>query len=277
MAIMQISHLSKQYKNSSKFAVQDISFEVNEGEVFGFLGPNGAGKSTTIKCITGILPITEGSISICGHSVIDDPINAKLNIGFVPDNHQMYEQLTAREYINFMADIYHVGKEDRKIRSEKMLELFDLSSVVDNQISTFSHGMKQKICVIGALVHNPKLWILDEPLTGLDPKSSYELKQLMKDHCKEGNSVFFSSHMLEVVEKVCDRISIIDHGQLVMTGDLDEIKSKSSDSSLEEIFLSITGVKEDSDGDLDEVKDVFAAANKKEEKAKEDKIDENIF
>ena len=158
-----------------------------------------------------------------------------------------------------------------------MLELFDLSSVVDNQISTFSHGMKQKICVIGALVHNPKLWILDEPLTGLDPKSSYELKQLMKDHCKEGNSVFFSSHMLEVVEKVCDRISIIDHGQLVMTGDLDEIKSKSSDSSLEEIFLSITGVKEDSDGDLDEVKDVFAAANKKEEKAKEDKIDENIF
>ena len=277
MALMQINHLSKRYKNSEKLAVDDISFEVEEGEVFGFLGPNGAGKSTTIKCITGILPITEGTISVCGHSLLDDPIQAKLNIGFVPDNHQMYEQLTAREYINFMADIYHVGKEDRKIRSEKMLELFDLSSVVDNQISTFSHGMKQKICVIGALVHNPKLWILDEPLTGLDPKSSYELKQLMKDHCKEGNSVFFSSHMLEVVEKVCDRISIIDHGQLVMTGDLDEIKSKSSDSSLEEIFLSITGVKEDSDGDLDEVKDVFAAANKKEEKAKEDKIDENIF
>lgn len=260
MALMQISHLSKRYKNSQKLAVDDISFEVNEGEVFGFLGPNGAGKSTTIKCITGILPITEGQISICGHSIIDDPIQAKLNLGFVPDNHQMYEQLTAREYINFMADIYHVGKEDRKIRADKMLELFDLSSVVDNQISTFSHGMKQKICVIGALVHNPKLWILDEPLTGLDPKSSYELKELMKEHVKEGNSVFFSSHMLEVVEKVCDRISIINGGKLVMTGDLDEIKSKSSDSSLEEIFLSITGVKEDGSNSEtnEEVKDVFA-------------------
>ncbi len=260
MALMQISHLSKRYKNSQKLAVDDISFEVNEGEVFGFLGPNGAGKSTTIKCITGILPITEGQISICGHSIIDDPIQAKLNLGFVPDNHQMYEQLTAREYINFMADIYHVGKEDRKIRADKMLELFDLSSVVDNQISTFSHGMKQKVCVIGALVHNPKLWILDEPLTGLDPKSSYELKELMKEHVKEGNSVFFSSHMLEVVEKVCDRISIINGGKLVMTGDLDEIKSKSSDSSLEEIFLSITGVKEeDSNSETkEEVKDVFA-------------------
>lgn len=262
MALMQISHLSKRYKNSQKLAVDDISFDVNEGEVFGFLGPNGAGKSTTIKCITGILPITEGSISICGHSIVDDPINAKLNIGFVPDNHQMYEQLTAREYINFMADIYHVGKEDRKIRADKMLELFDLASVVDNQISTFSHGMKQKVCVIGALVHNPKLWILDEPLTGLDPKSSYELKQLMKEHCKEGNSVFFSSHMLEVVEKVCDRISIINNGKLVMTGDLDEIKSKSSDSSLEEIFLSITGVKEDESAfeisnDKEKVEDVF--------------------
>ncbi len=260
MALMQISHLSKRYKNSQKLAVDDISFEVNEGEVFGFLGPNGAGKSTTIKCITGILPITEGQISICGHSIIDDPIQAKLNLGFVPDNHQMYEQLTAREYINFMADIYHVGKEDRKIRADKMLELFDLSSVVDNQISTFSHGMKQKVCVIGALVHNPKLWILDEPLTGLDPKSSYELKELMKEHVKEGNSVFFSSHMLEVVEKVCDRISIINGGKLVMTGDLDEIKSKSSDSSLEEIFLSITGVKEEGSNSetKEEVKDVFA-------------------
>ena len=250
MALMQINHFSKRYKNSEKLAVDDISFEVNEGEVFGFLGPNGAGKSTTIKCITGILPITEGTISICGHNIVDDPVQAKMNIGFVPDNHQMYEQLTAREYINFMADIYHVGKEDRKIRADKMLELFDLSSVVDNQISTFSHGMKQKICVIGALVHNPKLWILDEPLTGLDPKSSYELKQLMKEHCKEGNSVFFSSHMLEVVEKLCDRISIINKGKLVMTGDLDEIKAKSSDSSLEDIFLSITGAKE-------EVEDAF--------------------
>ncbi len=175
----------------------------------------------------------------------------------------MYEQLTAREYINFMADIYHVGKEDRKIRADKMLELFDLAKVVDDQISTFSHGMKQKICVIGALVHNPKLWILDEPLTGLDPKSSFELKQLMKEHCKEGNSVFFSSHMLEVVEKVCDRISIINNGKLVMTGDLDEIKAKSSDSSLEEIFLSITGVKEEendfaiNDKADNEFKDVF--------------------
>lgn len=268
MAILQINHFSKKYKGNEKYAVEDITIDVNEGEIFGFLGPNGAGKSTTIKCATGILPFTEGTISICGHSIQDDSINAKLNMGFVPDNHQMYEQLTAREYINFMADLYHIGKEDRKIRADKMLEMFDLSNQIDNQISTFSHGMKQKICVIGALVHNPKLWILDEPLTGLDPKSSYELKELMKEHCKEGNSVFLSSHMLEVVEKLCDRISIINKGKIVMTGDLDEIKAKSSDKSLEDIFLSITGVKDEN------MNDALFFENKDEEKTEEVKEDE---
>ena len=236
--MLTITNLSKKYKNNEKYAVKDISFEVKDGEIFGFLGPNGAGKSTTIKCVTGILPFTEGSINIGGYNLKDDPINAKMQIGFVPDNHMMYEQLTAREYVNFMADIFKVGSEDRKIRTNKLLELFELTDVFDKQISSYSHGMKQKICVIGALVHNPKLWILDEPLTGLDPKSAHILKELMKEHCKEGNSVFFSSHMLEVVEKVCDRVAIIDKGQLIACDSVEELKKQ---DSLENFFLAVTG------------------------------------
>lgn len=235
--MLQINNFSKKYKNNDKYAVKNVSFEVKDGEIFGFLGPNGAGKSTTIKCITGILTFTEGTINVAGYNIHEDPINAKLQIGFVPDNHMMYEQLTAREYVNFMADIYKVGAEDRKNRSNKLLELFELTDVFDKQISSFSHGMKQKICIIGALVHKPKLWILDEPLTGLDPKSAHILKELMKEHCQEGNSVFFSSHMLEVVEKICDRVAIIDKGELIACDVVEELKKK---DSLENFFLAVT-------------------------------------
>ena len=240
--MLSITNLSKKYKGCENYALQDVSLEVKEGEIFGFLGPNGAGKSTTIKCVTGILPYSDGCIKICGHDLKDDPIAAKLNMGYVSDNHMVYEQLTGREYMNFMADIYNVGLEDRKLRSDKLVELFELKDAFDKQISSYSHGMKQKICVIGALVHNPKLWILDEPLTGLDPKSSHDLKELMKEHCAQGNSVFFSSHMLEVVEKVCDKIAIVDKGKLLMQGDLDTLKNE---QSLEEFFLKVTGVEED--------------------------------
>lgn len=238
--MLEITNLSKQYRNNTEFSVKDISFKIDEGEIFGFLGPNGAGKSTTIKCVTGILPYSMGNIKICGHDLQEHPTLAKQEIGYVPDNHMMYETLTAKEYINFMSDIFKVGANDRKQRSEKLLELFDLTNVYDKQISTFSHGMKQKICVIGALVHNPKLWILDEPMTGLDPKSSHTLKMLMKEHCAQGNSVFFSSHMLEVVEKLCDRIAIINKGQLLEVGNLESIKSNNG-LSLEDFFLSVTG------------------------------------
>ncbi len=238
MSLLTINNLSKKYRGAEVYSVEDLSLEVKEGEVFGFLGPNGAGKSTTIKCVTGILPYEQGSINVCGYDLKTNPLKAKQNMGFVSDDHMMYDQLTAREYINFVADIYNVGVNDRKKRTEDLLEQFELTSVFDNQISSYSHGMKQKICVIGVLVHNPKLWILDEPLTGLDPKSAFQLKEIMKNHCKEGNSVFFSSHMLDVVEKVCDRVAIINKGKLIMSGDMDEIKGK----SLENIFLNVTGV-----------------------------------
>lgn len=237
--MLEITNLSKQYKNNTEFSIRDVNIKVEGGEIFGFLGPNGAGKSTTIKCVTGILPYSEGSIKVCGYDLQENAIKAKMEIGYVPDNHILYETLTAREYVKFISDIYKVGLNDRKVRSEKLLEIFDLTNDYDKQISTYSHGMKQKICVIGALVHNPKLWILDEPMTGLDPKSSHTLKTLMKEHCSEGNSVFFSSHMLEVVEKVCDRIAIINKGVLLEVGSLEDIKSNHN-SSLEDFFLSVT-------------------------------------
>lgn len=239
--MLTINHLSKRYKNNDQFAVKDVSFAVKEGEIFGFLGPNGAGKSTTIKCLTGILPYEEGCIEVCGVDLKENPVKAKSNIGYVSDNHATYEKLTAREYLRFMADIYNVGPHDRKTRTEKLLEIFDLTNVYDKQISGYSHGMKQKICVIGALIHNPRLWVLDEPLTGLDPKSAHQLKELMHEHCLNGNSVFFSSHVLEVVEKICDRIAIIDKGSLLMVSDMESLKQNAAELSLEDFFLSVTG------------------------------------
>ncbi|MDE6188953.1 MAG: ABC transporter ATP-binding protein [Clostridia bacterium] len=238
--ILTITNLSKKYKGNDKYAVQDLCLEVKAGELVAFLGPNGAGKSTTIKCITGALPYSAGNISICGFDLHDNPISAKKNMGYVPDNHFLYETMTANEYINFMADIYGVGLNDRKQRAEKYLSLFELTDVANKQVGGYSHGMKQKICIIGALIHEPKLWILDEPLTGLDPKSAYNLKMLMKEHCKQGNSVLFSSHIIEVVEKLCDKVAIIDKGKLIVSGSMEEIKSSNTDNSLEEFFMSVT-------------------------------------
>lgn len=238
--MLEIRNLKKKYRGGDRYAVDDISFSVKEGEVFGFLGPNGAGKSTTIKCVAGILAYDEGTISVCGKDLSVDPIGAKMQIGYVSDNHAVYDKLTAREYLNFIADIYGVGDNDRRQRADEYMQLFELTDSFDAQIKTFSHGMKQKICVIGALIHNPRLWVLDEPMTGLDPKSAFELKELMRRHCAEGNSVFFSSHVLEVVEKVCDHVAIIDGGKLIADfgiGELDDIRKG---SSLEDVFLSLT-------------------------------------
>lgn len=239
--MLKIFSVSKSYAKSTFKAVDDLSLHVKKGVIYGFIGPNGAGKTTTIKMLTGILPFEEGNIEINGFDLKRDPINAKRSIGFVPDNHVIYEKLTGREYINFMADIYRVDLEQRKKLSEKYLEMFNLTKDVDSQISSYSHGMKQKICVIGALIHNPPLWVLDEPLTGLDPQSSFELKKLMREHTKQGNSVFFSTHVLEVAEKLCDRIGIINKGKLILEGTMDEIKAMGDkDESLEQIFLKIT-------------------------------------
>lgn len=244
--ILSINNLSKKYRGNENYSVKDLSFDVKEGELYAFLGPNGAGKSTTIKCITGALPYTEGNISVCGFNLHDNPVEAKKNIGYVPDNHFLYESMTADEYINFMADIYGVGVNDRKERSKKYLRLFALEDSQNKPLSSFSHGMKQKVCVIGALIHNPKLWILDEPLTGLDPMSAYNLKELMKEHCKEGNSVFFSSHIIEVVEKLCDKVAIIDKGHLLVSGSMEEIRAMDKENSLEDFFISVTQKERDS-------------------------------
>ena len=238
--MIEIKNLKKKYPNSDRYAVNNLSVTLKEGEIFGFLGQNGAGKSTTIKCLTGILPFDEGEITVCGHSIKDDPIGAKMNMGYVPDNHSVYEKLTGREYVNYVADLYHVSLEDRTARLEKFLDLFRLRFAVDKQIKGYSHGMKQKINVIGALIHNPKLLVLDEPFTGLDPQSAFQLKTMMRKHAENGGAVLFSSHVLDVVEKICDRVGIIDHGKIIAVGSVEAIR-ESADDSLEKFFLQITG------------------------------------
>lgn len=235
--MLKIDHLCKKYINSDVYAVKDLCMEVNPGEMFGFLGLNGAGKSTTIKCITGIYPFDSGSIQIDGHDIKTDSLNAKLSMGYVPDNHSVYEKLTGREYVNHVADLYYVEKEERQKRIEEFAEKFRLSFALDRQIKGYSHGMKQKICIIAALIHKPKLWILDEPLMGLDPQSINDIILEMKEHCKQGNTVFFSSHNIDMVAKLCDRVAIIRKGQLCEIIDLHVEENK---ETLEEKFLSYT-------------------------------------
>lgn len=213
--MIKIEHFTKKYAGSKKPSVDDFSLEIHDGEVFGFLGHNGAGKSTTIKSMVGIQSITSGNIIIDGYDVKKQPLEAKLRVGYVSDNHAVYEKLTGREYINYVADLYLVPQEERDVRIKKYVEMFNLTDAIDREIKGYSHGMKQKIVVIASLIHNPKVWILDEPLTGLDPTSSFQIKECMREHANNGNIVFFSSHVIEVVEKICDKICIIQRGKLV--------------------------------------------------------------
>lgn len=251
MALLSVDNLTKIYKGQLTTAVSDVSFEVNEGEIVAFVGPNGAGKSTTIKCITGIHPFDGGSVVVCGHDIKTDPIGAKMNIGYVSDDHATYENLTGYDYLNFVCNVYRVPAGERKQKIQNLADMLEISSALSKQINTYSHGMKQKICIIAALVHSPKLWILDEPMTGLDPRSAHILKELMRSHCAEGNSVFFSSHVLEVVEKLCDRVVIINRGGIIKTLSEDDLKEITQSSSLEEYFLTLTGgaVSETKDGE----------------------------
>ena len=235
--------MTKWYQANQTPAVENLSLEVKPGEIFGFLGPNGAGKSTTIKMVSGILTPNQGSITVCGVDMVRDPVEAKRTIGYVSENHSGYERLTGLEYLNFMADIYGISAEERKRRIEQYLTVFELTDAARRQIKSYSHGMKQKICIAGALVHSPKLWILDEPMTGLDPQSAFHLKTMMREHCEQGNTVFFSSHVLDVVERVCDRIGIIDKGRLVAVGTIDELRAQGS--TLEQFFLNLTTHDED--------------------------------
>ena len=208
------------------------------GEIFGFLGPNGAGKSTIIKSTVGIQPITSGRIEICGYDVQSQPVQAKSNIGF-PDHYALYEKLSGREYLNYIADIYKVSKQDREERLDKYIKLFELEGAIDNKIKTYSHGMKQKITIMAALVHDPKIWILDEPLTGLDPQSIFQVKQCMIEHAKRGNIVFFSSHIIDVVEKLCDKIAIIKKGHIMCVRDTKDVEAEAG--SLERYYLDMIG------------------------------------
>lgn len=237
--MLSIKNVSKSYSKGKVKAVDNISLEVKPGEIFGFLGPNGAGKTTTIKMITGILPIDEGSITVNGYDIEKNPINAKLSMGFVPDSHEVYERLRGIEYLNFIADVYNVPSGERKKQIDKYLEMFDMREAADQPIKSYSHGMKQKIILTGALLHQPPLWILDEPMTGLDPKASYLLKEEMHEHCSKGNTVFFSTHVLEVAEKLCDRIAIINKGKIIAVDTMAELRN-SGDASLESFFLNLT-------------------------------------
>lgn len=239
--MIEIKGVSKSYNKGTIKAVDGLNLDIREGEIFGFLGPNGAGKTTTIKMMTGILNSDEGSISVNGHDIKKDSIRAKQQFGYVPDNPDMYNKLKGIEYLNFMADVYDVPSNLRKERIQLLLERFELINAVNDLIQSYSHGMKQKIVVIGALLHNPSVWILDEPLTGLDPKSSFVLKEMMREHTSKGKTVFFSTHVLEVAEKLCDRIGIINKGRLIFCGTMDEIREYAKgNESLENIFLEMT-------------------------------------
>lgn len=236
--MLKITNYSKKYSGKGNNAVDNLNLELREGEVFGFLGPNGAGKSTTIKSIVGILPFSEGTIEIAGKNIRTHPLEAKMNIGYVPDNHAVYERLTGREYINHIADLYGVSKEDRETRANTFLEKFKLMGAIDDQIKSYSHGMKQKITVTAALIHEPRLWVLDEPLMGLDPQSALQVESYIKEHAAKGNTVLLSSHILDVVAKICDRVAILKKGKLVGVYDLHDLPKG---QTLSDIFLSVLG------------------------------------
>ncbi|MFE7377370.1 ABC transporter ATP-binding protein [Bacillus cereus] len=239
--MIKITNVSKSY-NGSTYAVKDLSLSVPSGEIFGFLGPNGAGKSTTIKMITGIHGVDKGTITINGKDITKEPMEAKKTFGYVPDSPDMFLRLKGIEYLNFMADMYEVPKEVRQERIESLAKKFDLYNALSDQIQSYSHGMRQKIVIIGVLIHEPDVWILDEPLTGLDPKSAYILKEMMREHADKGKIVFFSTHVLEVAEKLCDRVAIINKGNLQFKGNLDEMRNHfKSNESLEKMFLEMTG------------------------------------
>ncbi len=232
--MLEIKGLTKKYKNADKNAIEDINLTIENGDIYGFIGPNGAGKSTTIKCLVGIHSFEKGSIMLDGLSIKDNPIEFKHQISYVPDNPDLYEFLTGMEYINFVSNVY-----DEDVSKEDVINLakkFNLENNLLEPIRTYSHGMKQKIALIGALIHKPKLIVLDEPFVGLDPKAAFDLKEIIKELCQNGMMVFFSSHVLEVVEKFCNKIAIIKNGQIVSSGLTDDVKG---DSSLEEAFLEL--------------------------------------
>ena len=231
--MLKLINYSKVYPNG-KVGASNISLNVKKGDIFAFIGPNGAGKTTTIKSIVGINDVTEGDIIVDGISIKDDAMKVKSIIAYIPDNPDVYDTLTGIQYINLISDIYKVSRKDREELTNKYSELLGLKDELNNPISNYSHGMRQKLVIIASLVHRPKLLVLDEPFVGLDPKASYVVKEIMKEFCKQGGAIFFSTHVLEVAEKLCNKVAIIKNGKIVKSGSMAEIKK---DKSLEEVFL----------------------------------------
>ena len=234
--MLKIEHLTKIY--GDKKAVDDLSLHIRPGEIYGFIGHNGAGKTTTIKACCGILQQEEGDIWIDGVSIREDPLGCKAKLAYIPDNPDLYEFMTCIQFLNFVADIFGVSAEDRRERIRKYADAFELTGDLAQPISAYSHGMKQKLAVISALIHQPRLVIMDEPFVGLDPKASHLLKGIMRDICDGGGAIFFSTHVLEVAEKLCDKVAIIKNGKLIKSGTMEEVKG---DTSLEDVFLELEG------------------------------------
>lgn len=233
--MLEIKNFSKIYKGGKK-AADNINITVEAGDIYGFIGHNGAGKSTTIRSIVGVLDFEEGDILIDGHSVKSEPMECKKITAYIPDNPDIYEHLTGIQYLNFIADIFGIDQAAREERIKKYADMFDITSALGDLISSYSHGMKQKVAIISALIHRPKLLVLDEPFVGLDPKAALDLKNVMKELCNEGSAIFFSTHVLEVAQKLCNKIAIIKEGKLVASGDTEEMVK---DSSLEEVFMEV--------------------------------------
>lgn len=233
--MLEIRNFSKTYKGGKR-AVSDLSLTVEPGSIVGFIGHNGAGKTTTIRAIAGVLDFDEGDIFVCGHSVRKEPIECKKMLAYVPDNPDLYDYLTGMQYLNFVADVYGVGADARQARTREYGELFGLIDKLGDVIGSFSHGMKQKLALMGALIHDPKLLILDEPFVGLDPVAAHAFKEQMHALCERGGAVFFSTHVLDVAEKLCDKVAIIKDGRLAAFGETDAVRG---DGSLEELFLEL--------------------------------------
>ena len=234
--MLKIEHLTKTY--GEKKAVDDLNLHINPGEIYGFIGHNGAGKTTTLKSVVGILQFDQGEILIDGKSIRTAPLACKREIAYIPDNPDLYDYMTGIKYLNFIADVFGVSAEDRQVRIRKYADLFELTTDLSQPIAAYSHGMKQKLAIIAAWLHSPKLIIMDEPFVGLDPKASHLLKGMMREVCDAGGAIFFSTHVLEVAEKLCDKVAIIKGGKLVRSGTMEEVKG---DDSLEEVFLELEG------------------------------------
>lgn len=234
--MLKIEHLTKQY--GEKKAVDDLSLHIKRGEIYGFIGHNGAGKTTTLKSIAGILQFDAGEIRIDGESIEKAPLECKKKIAYIPDNPDLYEFMTGIKYLHFIADVFEVDEKTRQERIRKYADLFEITSDLAQPIASYSHGMKQKLAIISAWIHKPQLILMDEPFVGLDPKASHLLKGLMREVCDEGGAIFFSTHVLEVAEKLCDKVAIIKNGKLIRSGTMEEVKG---DDSLEEVFLELEG------------------------------------